>query len=132
MDGVQRGIPALAVRWGDSDPSCGTWRHCLALTHDAATGLWGLQWDGADEGVPLTPSHRMHVCFTAEDPVNAANRIAHAFEARQRAEAYLRWVGCAWLRAGGGGVCVGGGGGVAWEARGAAPGGARSCQVDAR
>jgi hypothetical protein len=92
VDEVQRGIPALAVQWSEEDPSVGAWRHCLVVSHDPVTQLWGVQWDGQESDVPLTLSHRMHICFSAEDPVNVANRVAHALESRQRAEAFLRWV----------------------------------------
>ena len=86
----------MAVQWNASDATCGVWKHCLAVSCDGPSNVWRVLWDGdaavGDGTQQLTPCHRLHLCFTAEDPVNCANRIAFAHASRRRAEAYLRSV----------------------------------------
>jgi hypothetical protein len=102
--GQQQGVPAMGVVWSTTADGLyvGTWRQCSVTSYDAEADQWHVVWtDDADADADADAEtsvaerrsgrlHRLHVCFVAEDPVNFANRVAHAHTMRRNAESRLR------------------------------------------
>lgn len=70
----------------------GFWRRALIHDYNEALELFEVHWDaGGLEGRPVENLPRLHVLFSAEDPVVFADRSAAAHAARRAAEAMVRY-----------------------------------------